>query len=95
MKFLFSLNKTFLDWIEQPNLGGANVLVLNFIASELVAQLVENAAFIRDESASQRSSPLYERSIALEYYETVLKRNLGYRQARNLLFGYIKPSAAA
>lgn len=72
-----------------------SVLILNFMASEIVAQLVENACLVRAEDFKYNNKSSSENICPLElfHYKNALRRNLGYQMNGNLLFGYADVSA--
>lgn len=80
-----------MQWISNLNLDSYSILVLNFLASEIVAQMVENALLVRecDPKFREQSANFHEIPIELAHYKSALRRNIGYHTSGNLLFGYI------
>ncbi|KAI6205188.1 hypothetical protein M3Y94_00764300 [Aphelenchoides besseyi] len=84
----------FKKWIGHLQLDAAIILVINFVASEIVAQMVEHASLAREDEiknsiVGSTSTPFYESPLELRHYRAALRSNLGYQQNRNLLFGYV------
>ncbi|KAI6173651.1 Transcription initiation protein SPT3-like protein isoform X1 [Aphelenchoides besseyi] len=87
----------FKKWIGHLNLDAAIILALNFVASEIVAQMVEHASLAREDEVrnsivGSTSTPFYESPLDLRHYRAALRSNIGYQQNRNLLFGYVPNS---
>ncbi|KAI6191909.1 hypothetical protein M3Y97_00278700 [Aphelenchoides bicaudatus] len=85
------VSKPFVEWIGKSNLDSYSVLILNFLATEVVAQMVENARLTQFEVLKHQGQILSEHTIPVEllHYKNALRRNLGYQTSGNLLFGYV------
>jgi hypothetical protein len=90
----FSVSKQFIEWIGKPDLDAYSVLILNFLATEIVSQMVENALLIRVSDTKYQGQILNGHMVPLEvlHYKGALRRNLGYQTNGNLLFGYVVAS---
>jgi hypothetical protein len=84
-----SVSKAFLDWIGIFKMDTCSMLTLNFLASEIIAQMVESALLVREHDSTEPPTNLHENPLDITHYKNALRRNLGYQTKRNLVFGYM------
>lgn len=83
------ISKPFQEWIGKIRFDTHSLIIVNFLASEIVVKLVEGALSERanDPNCNGTTFKSYENALKLRHYKNALHRNLEYQASKDLLFG--------
>ncbi|VDM95502.1 unnamed protein product [Thelazia callipaeda] len=80
--------RRFLKWLGDPEIAPNALLVLNYIACEMICRIVEGALLSRKEEDMNRLDDVYPlKALQLKHYEESLRRNEAYRIGGNIVLG--------
>lgn len=78
----------FLKWLGDPDIASGALMILNYIACEIICCLVEGALWSRMEEAKNNFIDVYPfKALQPRHYEESLRKNKAYMIGGNIVIG--------